>query len=101
MCRIAHRHWSSEVCRLRCAHGPPARPGAEQSHSGGSGAGAPIPRERSLAMHGVPFAYVAESVAHRAADLLAADVMVVDEHDVMVARATPSGSESFDVINEA
>jgi len=42
-------------------------------------------------MHTVPFAYVAESVAHRAADALAASVMVVDENDIMVARAEPGG----------
>lgn len=40
-------------------------------------------------MHAVPFAYVAESEAHRAADALAASVMVVDENDIMVARAEP------------
>ena len=46
-----------------------------------------------MATHGVPFAYVAESVACRAADLLAASVMVVDEHDVLVARAEPPGTD--------
>jgi len=34
-------------------------------------------------------------VAHRAANLLAANVTVVDEHEITVARARPSGSESF------
>jgi len=43
-----------------------------------------------------PFAHVAESVAHRAADLLAANVVVVDAHDVMVARASPPGIEAID-----
>jgi carbohydrate diacid regulator len=37
---------------------------------------------------------VAESVAHRAANLLAANVMVVDEHEILVARATPGGESS-------
>jgi carbohydrate diacid regulator len=47
-------------------------------------------QERPVA---TPFADVAESVALRAADLLAANVIVIDEHDVMVARASPSGSD--------
>lgn len=42
------------------------------------------------------FASVAESVAHRAADLLSAHVMVVDEHEVMVARAVPGGIDMSD-----
>jgi carbohydrate diacid regulator len=46
-----------------------------------------------LSTYGAPFANVAESVAHRAADLLAAHISVVDEHDVLVARASPSGVE--------
>jgi carbohydrate diacid regulator len=44
-------------------------------------------------MHAVPFAYVAESIAHRAADALAASVMVIDENDVMVAHAQPGGGD--------
>lgn len=42
-----------------------------------------------MATHGTPFTWVAESVAHRTSDLLDASVMVVDEHDVLVARAGP------------
>ena len=45
-----------------------------------------------MATQGVHFAYAAESVAHRAADLLAASVTVVDEQDVLVAHAEPPGS---------
>lgn len=41
----------------------------------------------------VPFTCVAESVARRASELLAATVAVVDEHDVVVARSAPDGSE--------
>ena len=48
-----------------------------------------------MTAYGVSFAHVAESVAHRAANLLAANVTVVDEHEITVARARPSGSESF------
>jgi carbohydrate diacid regulator len=48
-----------------------------------------------LAMQGVSFAYVAESVAHRAADLLAASVMVVDEHDVLAAQADPANGDAW------
>jgi carbohydrate diacid regulator len=40
-----------------------------------------------MVTHAVPFAYVAESVAQRAADALAASVTVIDENDVTVARA--------------
>jgi carbohydrate diacid regulator len=39
------------------------------------------------------FAQVAEAVASRAADVLAAHVIVVDEREVMVARASPAGSD--------
>jgi carbohydrate diacid regulator len=53
-----------------------------------------------LATDGALFAHVAESVAHRAANLLGANVMVIDEHGVMVARATPHDSESFKSIGE-
>ena len=42
-----------------------------------------------MTVYGVSFAHVAESVAHRAANLLAANVMVVDEHEILVARARP------------
>jgi carbohydrate diacid regulator len=42
---------------------------------------------------------VAESVAHRAADLLAAHVIVVDEHEALVARASPSGIELADAMH--
>jgi len=38
-------------------------------------------------------------VANRAADLLAASVMVVDEHDALVARAEPPGSEPPSAMN--
>jgi hypothetical protein len=48
-----------------------------------------------------PFAHVAESVALRAADLLAANVVVIDEHEVMVARASPSGIEPASAVDEA
>jgi len=48
----------------------------------------------TMVAHAMPFAYVAESVAHRAANLLAATVSVVDENEVVVARAAPRGSES-------
>ncbi len=48
--------------------------------------------------HAMPFAYVAESVAHRAADALAASVMVVDEDDIMVARAEPAGGNGVGAI---
>jgi carbohydrate diacid regulator len=51
-------------------------------------------------MHAMPFAYVAESVAHRAADALAASVMVVDEHDVMVARAEPGGENGVGALRD-
>jgi carbohydrate diacid regulator len=44
---------------------------------------------------------VAESVARRAADLLAANVIVVDEHDVVVARSSRSGNGAFDPVGEA
>jgi carbohydrate diacid regulator len=45
-----------------------------------------------------PFASVAEAVAHRAADLLAANVVVVDEHEALVARAAPPGHQPDDTI---
>jgi carbohydrate diacid regulator len=45
-----------------------------------------------------PFAEAAESVAHRAADLLAASVVVIDEHDETVARASPPGASTPDVL---
>jgi carbohydrate diacid regulator len=51
-----------------------------------------------LATHGVPFAYVAESVAARAADLLATSVMVVDEDDILVTRAEPPGNDHSSAI---
>ena len=50
------------------------------SNPGGSEAAAPVPQERSVAAYGGSFAHVAESVAHRAANLLAATVMVVDKY---------------------
>ncbi|HZO32574.1 MAG TPA: hypothetical protein VFH48_42050 [Chloroflexota bacterium] len=53
-----------------------------------------------MAAYGGSFAHVAESVAHRAANLLAANVMVVDEHDILVARARPTGNESFATVGE-
>jgi carbohydrate diacid regulator len=53
-----------------------------------------------VSTYGASFAYVAESVAHRAADLLAAHVMVVDEHEELVARASPSNGELADVLHE-
>jgi len=40
----------------------------------------------------VQFAYAAETVAHRAAELLAASVTVIDEHQTPVARAEAPGS---------
>lgn len=49
--------------------------------------------------HSVPFAYVAESVAHRAADALAASVIVVDENELMVARAGPGSSDAEGAID--
>lgn len=88
----------SAVCL--CAHGPLARPGAEQQQSRWLRSGSPNPQERSVAAYGGSFAHVAESVAHRAANLLAANVMVVDEHDILVARARPTGNESFATVGE-
>lgn len=48
-----------------------------------------------------PFADVAESVALRAADLLAANVVVIDEHEVTVARASPSGVDPTRALDES
>src|SRR3954470_11269519 len=48
--------------------------------------------EEPLAAQGVQFAYAAETVAHRAAELLAASVTVIDEHQTPVARAEAPGS---------
>jgi carbohydrate diacid regulator len=42
------------------------------------------------------FTHVAEAVAHRAAEVLAAHVVVVDEHEVLVARASPTGRQLDD-----
>src|SRR5215217_2866537 len=92
------RHPRSAVCVW--ARGSLARLGAEQQQSRWLRSGSPDPQERSVTAHGVSFAHVAESVAHRAANLLAANVMVVDEHDTMVARARPSGSESFAALGD-
>jgi carbohydrate diacid regulator len=40
------------------------------------------------------FAYMAETVANRAASVLGANVVVVDEHEVLVARASPAGRDA-------
>jgi carbohydrate diacid regulator len=47
-----------------------------------------------------PFAQVAEAVAHRAADLLAANVLVLDEHETLVARASPKGCAPDDAFGD-
>src|SRR5215213_536276 len=44
-----------------------------------------------MVLRAVPFEYIAESIGRRAADLFASSTMVVDEHDVVVARAEPGG----------
>src|SRR3954452_19662944 len=44
-----------------------------------------------MVTRGGRFSHVAEAVAHRTAELLAATVAVVDEDDVIVARAAPTG----------
>jgi carbohydrate diacid regulator len=46
----------------------------------------------SVVTYSQPFMHVAETVAQRAASLLAAHVLVTDEHDVVVARADPPHS---------
>ncbi|MGE3268584.1 MAG: PucR family transcriptional regulator [Chloroflexota bacterium] len=49
--------------------------------------------------YGASFTFVADAVANRAAEVLGANVMVVDEHEIMVSRACPSGRDLRDAFD--